>query len=126
MLPAQLDTVRWILRSRADIFHHGDCIGADAQAHEIAEELGLLVVIHPPLDSSKRAWCESEYIREPKAYLERNEDIVLATELLIVAPRGFSEMRRSGTWATARAAQKIGRPTIVVWPNGSVHRREQR
>lgn len=39
-------------------FHHGDCIGADEQAHEIAKALGIPVAIHPPINPSKRAFCK--------------------------------------------------------------------
>ena len=29
--------------------NHGDCVGADALAHDFAIELGLKVIVHPPL-----------------------------------------------------------------------------
>ena len=32
--------------------HHGDCVGADAHAHQIAEAAGWPTVTHPPLDES--------------------------------------------------------------------------
>ena len=122
MTESQLKTVSWLIRTQADIVHHGDCIGADAQVDSIANELGLIVVIHPPLDMKKRAFCESPYMREPKSYLARNQDIVEAVELLIAAPRGFREMRRSGTWATTRAAARARVATIIAWPNGGLGR----
>jgi len=56
-------------------FHHGDCIGADADAHDIAEKY-MDIVIHPPLNNSKRAFKNSNKILEPKEYLTRNKDIV--------------------------------------------------
>lgn len=56
--------------------HHGDCIGADEEAHEIALSMGIRIVIHPPTDPKKRAFCRAHEMREPKPYLDRNHDIV--------------------------------------------------
>ena len=36
--------------------HHGDCVGADAEAHDLAKEVGLLVAVHPPRNDKKRAF----------------------------------------------------------------------
>jgi hypothetical protein len=95
-------------------FHHGDCVGADAQAHLIANPY-TTVIIHPPLADRLRAGCDPSYgsILTPKPYLERNHDIVDACDLLIAAPVG-PEIQRSGTWATVRYARSIGRPTITI------------
>ena len=38
------------------ILHHGDAIGADAEAHDIAVALGCAVVIHPPENERQRAF----------------------------------------------------------------------
>ncbi len=42
--------------------HHGDCVGADAQAHDAvmhAAKLGLAqIYIHPPVDETHRAFCK--------------------------------------------------------------------
>ena len=40
------------LSSDHNILHHGDCLGADAEFHVIAEEFGFRIHIHPPLNSS--------------------------------------------------------------------------
>lgn len=102
--------------------HHGDCIGADAEAHGIARECGLRVCIHPPVEDARRAWCEGDEMHMRKTYLVRNRDIVDATERLIAAPRTEVEERRSGTWATVRFARSLNRPIFIVWPNGSLGR----
>lgn len=87
--------------------HHGDCVGADAEAHEIALELGGVVVIHPPEDWSKRAFCEDCIARrEEKPYLQRNHEIVDECHNLVAAPLTDKEVLRSGTWATIRYAKK--------------------
>jgi hypothetical protein len=101
--------------------HHGDCIGADAQAHDMAVAVGICPVIHPPSDSGRRAFKKADDIRKPADYLKRNKNIVQATERLMAAPGEVIErMRGSGTWATIRAARKLRRPICIVRPDGSV------
>lgn len=106
-----------------DWFHHGDCIGADSEAHEIAVELGFKVAIHPPSSSSKRALRRGDHMFMRLPYLQRNRAIVDATEMLVATPRQSKEIRRSGTWATIRWALKKGRPVVIIFPDGSVDRR---
>ena len=113
-------------------FHHGDCVGADEEAHEIAVSAGVpLIVIHPPSDSKKRAWCGIEpwclerpkhdltvaqkgcRIEEEKPYLERNRDIVDSGYALVAAPKG-KEVMRSGTWSTVRYARKEHKLVVIL------------
>lgn len=101
-------------------FHHGDCIGSDAEAHVVARTHGSWIVIHPPNSFSKRAFCKADVYRQPKPYLERNKDIVTDTEFMIAAPKQMAEVRRSGTWATIRYARKMGREIFIVYPDGIV------
>ena len=115
--------------------HHGDCVGSDADAHAIASSLGCSIIIHPPLNPVKRAFCikesvvidkRSSALREengeinivlpPKDYLDRNHDIVDSTEAIIVCPFDSVEQLRSGTWATWRYAKKKGKPIFLVLP----------
>lgn len=100
------------------IFHHGDCVGADAEAHATARALGCPVVVHPPTDPKARAFCNGDdvTILDPLPYLARNREIVKSVELLIAAPKEDPEhpCLRSGTWATIRAAQRLGVPVIIL------------
>lgn len=100
-------------------FHHGDCIGADAQAHEIAIRLGLEPVIHPPDIMRKRAFKTALQIRKSKPYLDRNKDIVNETELLVAAPKEMEMQLRSGTWSTIRYARKLKKNALILYPNGT-------
>ena len=104
--------------------HHGDCIGADSQAHAITSACKNLVgiVVHPPIDSRKRAFCRYciSDERAPREYLIRNHDIVDETERLIATPKSTEEELRSGTWATIRYAHQQGRRVDIVLPDGSV------
>lgn len=104
-------------------FHHGDCIGADDDAHtffHLVNEIhnkNVKFVIHPPDNPSKRAFREGDLILPAKPYLERNKDIVDASDLLIACPSG-DEVIRSGTWSTVRYARKMNKTIFVIMPNG--------
>lgn len=102
------------------IAHHGDCIGADEQFHRLARLSGMTVHGHPPINPSKRAFCDFDSIEEEKEYIPRNHDIVDAVDWLIAAPAEFREQLRSGTWATIRYARQSNRPGFTVWPDGKV------
>lgn len=123
MSDKQKETLAWLFDSiYVDEFHHGDCIGADKDAHIIVCDSGssAKIVIHPPINTSKRAYCisigEGYHNMEelsPYEYLERNKHIVDASQLLIVAPENYIESTRSGTWSTYRYGKgKI--PTMII------------
>jgi hypothetical protein len=96
-------------------FHHGDCIGADDEAANIAWELGHTVVGHPPIDASRRAHnAHTEIWREPQEYLTRNRSIVDESSLLVATPRSDKRVWRSGTWTTVRYAEKKGTEVIIL------------
>ena len=97
-------------------FHHGDCVGSDFQAHNIAKKLGLKIVIHPPKNPKTRAFCKGDEVRPEKDYLVRDHDIVDECDKLIVVPKLRREELRSGTWATYRYAKKCNKECIIVWP----------
>jgi hypothetical protein len=82
-----------------DAFHHGGCVGADAEAHALADRLRIPTEIRPP-----------------KPYLERNHDIVDESDVLIATPGQVNEVRRSGTWATIRYARKQDTTVLLVLP----------
>ena len=102
-----------IQRLRPRALHHGDCVGADEEAHSVASDLDVRTVAHPPSNPRARAWCEADEYREPLPYLDRNHRIVDETDLLVAAPAG-PEILRSGTWATVRYARKVGRRVVIL------------
>ncbi len=95
-------------------FHHGDCVGADAEAHEIAARLGYKIAIHPPYDPSRRAFKQGDYLSPVDSYLSRNRKIVLNTSALFAAPHTMNENARGGTWYTVRFAKELGRPLYLL------------
>ena len=96
--------------------HHGDCLGADEDFDAIAYQRGLKIVIHPPENSTHRAWCSDGEVLKPKPYIVRNHDIVDACDVLLACPSG-PEVVRSGTWATIRYAKKQGKNVIIIYPS---------
>lgn len=107
------------------VLHHGDCIGADYEMHDLVEMLKPKARFHghPPIISTARAWCPFDVIEPPKDYLERNLDIVRASELVIATPKEFTDQPRgSGTWATIRRSREWGKRLIIVFPDGSVEK----
>lgn len=115
---AQLHALRgWLLTYDVATFHHGCCVGADTMANNVAQELGLLVVFHPPLDMSQASDLSAypgEW-RKAQDYKTRNKAIVEETDLLIAMP-GMSEQSgvRSGTWQTVRMARRVSKPIVVL------------
>ncbi len=87
MTARQKSALRDLLASHdGAILHHGDAIGADTEAHDIAVALGCTIVIHPPTIERQRAFRSAAEIRAPRRYLDRNKDIVRDTKLLVAAP----------------------------------------
>lgn len=119
--PQQAAVFLTIDRLAAEVeLHHGDCVGADAEMHEQARRLRFRVVIHPPADPKKRAFCrDADEVRPERPYLERNQAIVDACDVLIAAPAGVRPVMRSGTWSTIRRAEKKGIPIFAYGPDGS-------
>jgi hypothetical protein len=121
MTPTQRERLRALLAcTPGAVLHHGDAIGADAEAHDIAVALGWAVVIHPPSEDYGRAFKASSFVRAPRPHLKRNRAIVRETDMLIAAPAGAIEELRSGTWSTVRYARRQGRPIWLILPDGSV------
>ena len=119
-------------------FCHGDCIGADEQAHNVVLKYKIPICIYPPnkrifrsnihndlVWSGTKAKCFSEWgtlfildngnkiiFYSEDDYLKRNRKIIKKSDVLIATPGQKEEQLRSGTWATIRYARK--RP-IAIW-----------
>lgn len=108
-----------------DVLHHGDCVGADADAHQIARRSsGISIELHPPSDDKLRAFCDWDEWNIPKPYLDRNRDIVNASTVLVACPGVMKEQHHGGTWFTIRYALSIPEyPVAIIWSNGQVEMR---
>lgn len=100
--------------------HHGDCVGADAEFHEIGMHYNLRIVIHPPLSPNLRAFCQGDLVLPEKEYTDRNTDIVLASDWMIAAPDSNQEKPFGGTWQTVRLSRKYNKPCKIVLTSGIV------
>jgi len=122
MTSVQIDTFCRVFRSLDPIqLHHGDCIGADEYAHNAALILGIPVVLHPPDVPTKRSFLGKSNMPgaqittlDEKPYLDRNKDIVDASDILIATPRSAKQVVRSGTWATVRYAQSKRKIVVLI------------
>jgi hypothetical protein len=111
-------------------FHHGDCIGADAEAHRIfddAMESTCCIVTHPPLEDKYAANCnEQDNYLEVRVWIEqgyhkRNDDIITECSEIIACPAENREMQRgSGTWSVIRKTRKAGKKLTIIYPDGTV------
>jgi len=102
-------------------FHHGDCQGADEDAHALLD-YSIRVIGHPPNNPKLRAFCDCDELRVEKGYLARDYDIVDETDLLIAAPKTAEEQVRSGTWLTVRYAREQRRPVWLILPDGKIEK----
>ena len=100
-------------------FIHGDCAGADTQAHVIAKELGIFIKIFPPDNATLRAFNKAEFMAPESPYLTRNRHIVNNCTMLVAIPKEKTEAIRSGTWSTVRYAVKEDRPVLIIFPDGT-------
>lgn len=118
MTDCQKESVYLILKTHKhgiSEFHHGDCVGADCQAHVIAVDCGYDIIIHPPTNTSLRAFCEGTLLKQ-KNYLERNRNIVDCCDVLLACPNTIEEQKRSGTWYTIRYAMRSGKQFRIIYP----------
>ena len=124
MTPEQQHTVRRLFEKEGSFtFHHGDCVGADTEAHNLACDADAYIVLHPPIKDDLRSFCESDERHSPKSYFARNRDIVEASHVLVATPFTAHETQ-GGTWYTINYARKRkakGDPItiIIVQPDGS-------
>ena len=121
MTSAQKKALRNLLiEMKPRVLIHGDCIGADAEVHDIAVKLGIEVWIRPCILSQKRAYKEGKILADPEDPIARNHKMVDQSHALIGAPKSPQEELRSGTWATARYAKKTDVLRWLVYPDGSM------
>ena len=86
------------------VLHHGGCVGADRQFHDIFRAEygnGVRIVIHPAGDQPADLcdWGDADELLPARPSLERNRDIVAAIlgGTLYACPKGMAEEWRSGT-----------------------------
>lgn len=132
MTARQLHYVSWAIEDSlddADLVsppafwaHHGDCVGADREFHDLVRErfacVGALVHVHPGPDGEHRANCDGDIVSPVLPHMRRNRVIVELCPVMIAAPYEDVEQDRGGTWATIRMARRAKRKLYVVARDG--------
>jgi len=120
MNQAQKDLVKVFLEMhKPEAVIHGDCIGADKDFDDICAGLGIMRYCCPCNLTAQRAFTDAIEWQPPKPPLERNHDIVDASNELFACPKEMREVLRSGTWATIRYARRMEKTTYVFYRDGS-------
>lgn len=123
------------------VAHHGCCVGADEEFHEICRQpdIRARIIGHPGPDWPDGELCARvlcDETRPPGAYMKRNAAIVTASRIMIAAPLQDDPIRGAlgtgrraavwgGTWRTigmARRALRAGklRELYVVGRDGKL------
>ena len=113
------EVIERLKKYEPDYVRHGDCLGADAQFHDLclAYSKHCKIIIHPPINTTMRAFCKGAYaITEPKSYLKRNKDIVTGSHILIACPAEKTESLNGGTWTTVRYARAGSTAVTIIFP----------
>lgn len=110
----------------------GMCIGVDAETAKIIKTDTVGKVIgYPghsksnPDDLTYRDPATENYdqIRESKPFFDRNRDIVDDSDLMIACPNGKNyHGGKGGTNYTIRYALKVGKPIIIIFPDGETEK----
>ena len=111
--------------------HHGDCVGADTEFHNLIRRLfpQARIVGHPgfPESDSRRADNPCDEFRPVPngGPLKRNRNMVDEVDFMFATPLLNKEILRSGTWSTIRyaAKPKVNRPCVIIWPDGTIENR---
>lgn len=137
MTEAQKQTViRVFALRKPSRVHHGACEGADRDLWKICRESGRYLLLPPiaqtfwPGDEEQHDWAifsadDGDIVQPVSPYLRRNGSIVRQSDALLSTPKGM-EVRRSGTWSTIRFARKLGKPILIVWPDGTTKKENER
>lgn len=105
-------------------FHHGDCVGVDAESHDIVRAISsdIEIVVWPPKKYRWRAFKKGEIIQKEHDYITRDHYIVDSCYMLIAGPNSMKEKIRSGTWATVRYARSKNKMITIIYPDGTIAR----
>ena len=120
MSPLQFEMVTKILEGKfceGAEFHHGDCVGVDAEAALLAKDIGYKIISHPgPDNDGLRAFAPADEVNEPQSHFKRNRTIVDICDYLLVVPLQMEPQSRGGTWYTYDYAVKKNKSFFVIYP----------
>lgn len=117
--------------------HHGECVGSDADFHEMVRVLlpECHIIGHPPKNESLHARLEGYYAESPPdTYFGRDRAVVDAATIVIgtpgvtnlpapaKAPTTSDTWKEGGTGYTLVYAVERGKEVLIVFPDGG-HKR---
>ena len=128
-MPQKMEMANQLIGLKPEKFIHGDCIGADQQAHSIVDGAVCEIIIRPgrlPAGNNiKQANCASfpsisrVILLDPEDLLDRNLGIVKYSDAMIITPREMTEQNSGGTWMTYRMAINARKPIFLILPDGT-------
>jgi len=100
--------------------HHGMCIGADEDFHNICDKINVDTIVGHPGKSKKdvigeaRPYradveCDEEY--PETTHFERNRRIVDMSDIILACP--YNNSKTGGTWYTINYAKKVDKQVII-------------
>lgn len=98
-------------------FHHCDRAGAEAEAHEIAMDVGLHVVTHPHSKALYSAGTVGHENRPAWPSLRATEDMVNESHLILTAPRIPGDVIN---WAAVSFAKAKRKAHICIAPDPTI------
>jgi hypothetical protein len=110
-------------------FHHGDCVGADEQAHNIIRKIApdCEINIHPPVRDLHRAYCEGDVDFVEMDYIARNEEIIDFTDMVVACTdqriKGQRKVGPNDPWRALEYAEEVKKHTIIIKGNGEKEER---
>lgn len=125
MTPEQTQTAARLVDSTwLTDFHHGDCVGVDAEVCEMvaAKTPKPRIHKHPALvDDRWRANTPIFDVQHNRIKpLDRNLRMVSMSDMLWAFPKSMHD-QAGGTWYTIRAANRLGLSVVIVAPDGVPH-----
>lgn len=115
ILLAELDNI--------DVFMDGCCVGSDAEAFDIATELGIDTHGYPghPYGDFKNTTNRDDrnrnHMNHPFPFFSRNRTMVELSTHVLATPANYYNTR-GGTWYTINYAKQQGKPLTIIYPDG--------
>ena len=118
----------WLMNHETEIsqLHHGACIGADVDFHNICIDMEMirLVHVHPSDNKNTNQLRQLKQIENVamiwpiETPLARDWTMVQHCDILLATPLQDDEVVRSGTWTTVRYARKLRKKVRLIRRSG--------
>jgi hypothetical protein len=102
--------------------HHGDCVGVDAEIHDMIREVDprVWIVGHPPTDGKMRAGCECDQTRSPRASAECIRYVAGESAVVLALPARSREQTSDPVWRAVAYTRNIRKRVDLILPDGTL------